>query len=128
MLDNRFLITGLEDHCAGSVVFDHVCASLVDGGVSCVDSFTCGEDGDGEVVVSRDAADGWRGAEALLDALVVSEGVAFSAGCDSAGVGCVCAPHADVALIGASEDVAGIEGVHTGCDALHALCVVHIAR
>lgn len=79
------------------------------------------------VSVALDAGNLGHVAVAADEGVIVLEGLAVAGGFDSLSLGGVCAPEADVAVVGAGEEVLCVGGPFGGEDALHALCVVHVA-
>lgn len=79
------------------------------------------------VTMTLDAANLGHVLEALDEGLVVLEGLSVPGRLDALALRGVGAPEADVAVVGAGEDVLGIGRPAGGHDALHALGVVDVA-
>lgn len=63
----------------------------------------------------------------LLNRLIILELLALTRGLDALALRSVGAPEADVAVVGAGEEVVGVGGPAAGEDALHAFGVVDVA-
>lgn len=79
------------------------------------------------VTVALDAGNLGHMAVAAYEGVVVLEGLAVASRLDALSLGGICAPEADVAVVGAGEEVLCVGGPFGREHALHALCVVHVA-